>query len=367
MVRNRVRGRQTRRVAKAGGLGLAVFLLTSLISARAQQRTATPAGQPMVASKSTSTPESPSDALKAPIKDYAVSPEDLLDVYVMDVPEVTRAYRVSSNGLLTLPLLPEPITAAGETLDQLSQVIAAKFRDAGMLNNAHVTVSLVETRLHTVVVSGEVKNPQVYPIFGPTRLLDVIVKAGGLADGAGNDAIIMRGDTGARADLEESAQSSAVNPSAQGQTFTVDIRKLVQTGDDTTNVLLYPGDRVTVQRAPLIYILGAVARPGGYVLNAASEQITVLKALAMAGDVTNVAKKSRMTLLRREPAGPAEKRKEIPVNYKAMVKGELADMRLNPDDILYVPESASLKAWHTSVSSAVSIATYGGSALMIYH
>src|SRR5208283_2657899 len=113
-----------------------------------------------------------------------------LDINIMDVPEVSRTYRVSSNGFLTLPLLPEPIPAAGVTLDQLSHLIAAKFHDAGMLNNAQVTVSLRETRFHTVLVSGEVKHSQSYPIYGPTRLLDVLVQAGGLADDASNDAII---------------------------------------------------------------------------------------------------------------------------------------------------------------------------------
>ena len=76
-----------------------------------------------------------------------MSPEDLLDVNVMDVPEVSRTYRVSSNGFLTLPLLPEPIPAAGETLEQLSHLIATKFHDAGMLNNAQVTVSLTRNKV----------------------------------------------------------------------------------------------------------------------------------------------------------------------------------------------------------------------------
>jgi polysaccharide export outer membrane protein len=178
----------------------------------------------------------------------------------------------------------------------------------------------------------------------------------------------MRGEMGARADLEESIRAGAADPSAQGQSFTVDIRKLAQTGDDNkSNILLYPGDRVTVQRAALIYIMGAVNRPGGYVLNAANQQVTVLKALAMAGDVTNVAKKARITILRRELGRPEEKRDDIPVNYKAMVKGQIADMRLEPDDILFVPESGGLKAMRTSINAAVQVATYGGSALMIYH
>ena len=60
---------------------------------------------PVVASKETSTPGVPSEARKSPVGDYTISPDDLLDVNVLDVPEVTRAYRVSSNGFLTLPLL----------------------------------------------------------------------------------------------------------------------------------------------------------------------------------------------------------------------------------------------------------------------
>lgn len=354
-------------VAKVSGLGLAIFLITSLTAVRAQQANPAPAVQPMVAAKDTSLPAAIAAARNAQTAEYTVSPEDLLDVYVMDVPEVSRTYRISSNGFLTLPLLQEPIAAAGETLDQLSRLIATKFRDAGMLNNAHVTVSLKETRLHTVMISGEVKRPQTYPVYGPTRLLDALIQAGGLTDGAGNDAIIMRGEIGARADLAESAQAGVTNPSVRGQTFTLDIRKLVETGDDKTNILLYPGDRVTVQHAQLYYVMGAVNRPGGYVLSEARQQITVLKALAMAGDLTTVAKRKRITLLRLDPAGSAEKREEIPLNYTAMVKGLVADVRMKPDDILFVPESAGLKAWRTSVSSVVSVATSGGAALMIYH
>jgi polysaccharide export outer membrane protein len=295
--------------------------------------------------------------------DYTVSPEDLLDIYLVDVPEVTRTYRVSSNGFLSLPLLPEPIEVAGLTLGELSSLIAKKFREAGMLNNAQVTVSLKETRLHTVIVSGSVKHPEAYPVYGPTRLLDILVQAGGLADDAGNDAIITRGLVGARAQAGEGGQGVEADPSAREQTLTVDVRKLVEAGDDKTNILLYPGDRVTVQRASLVYILGAVARPGGYTLKDPSKQITVLKALAMAGDVTSVAKRKDITVLRMDPATPEGKRQEIPVNIKAMLNGQVADLRLQPDDILFVPESGGLKAMRQAVATGIAV----GSALIIYH
>ncbi len=180
MVSSRVRVKEWRSVAKLSGLGFAIFLLTSLTPAGAQQPANAPAAPSVAPANETNTPVAAANAAETASGDYTVSPEDLLDINVLDVPEVTRNYRVSSNGFLTLPLLPEPIPAAGESLDQLAHIIAAKFHDAGMLNNAQVTVSLIETKLHTVLVSGEVKRPQAYPLFGPTRLLDILVQAGGL-------------------------------------------------------------------------------------------------------------------------------------------------------------------------------------------
>jgi polysaccharide export outer membrane protein len=309
----------------------------------------------------------PVEALGRRAVEYTVSPEDLLDVYLVDVPEVTRTYRVSSNGLLTLPLLPEPIAAAGLSLAELSSLIAKKFHDAGMLNNPQVTVSLRETRLHTVIVSGSVKRPQAYPVYGPTRLLEILIQAGGLADDAGNEAIITRAAAGAHAQAGEGGRGGDPEPSAREQTLTVNVRKLLEAGDDTTNILLYPGDRVTVQRAQLVYVLGAVQHPGGYVLKDPSQQITVLKALAMAGDMTTVARKGRVAVLRKDPVAPDGKRQEIPVDIKAMLRGRIADVRLQAEDILYVPESGGLKAMRQAVATGVAVGSTVATGLIIYH
>lgn len=353
------------RMAKGIGGGLAVLLVVGATSVWPQQRSA--ALMPS-SSKQTNTPVIPS-ATRQPVQnDYIVSPDDLLEVYVFEQPEVSRDYRVSSNGMLTLPLLPEPISAVGLNLSQLSRLIETKFQAAGMLNNPQVTVSLRETKYHSVLVSGEVRTPRSYPVYGPTRLIDLLVDAGGITDAAGDDATITRGDVGAQADLEASAKTGAPNPSANVRSFDLNIRKLMQTGEDkASDILLYPGDRVLVQKAELIYILGAVSRPGGYVLNESRQHLTVLKALAMAGDVSGVAKKSRIIILRHDPGDPEDKRREIPVNYKAVVKGQIADTRLNPDDILFVPESGGVKAWHSTVNTAVGLAAAGGETLMIYH
>jgi polysaccharide export outer membrane protein len=358
---------ENRNLVRACGFGFAIYLLAGMTPGWGQAVNSDPAAQALADSKPLVDATPAPDTHSISVSDYAVSPEDLLEIVVMDVPEVSRTYRVSSNGFLTLPLLSEPVFASGQTLEQLSQLIATKFRDAGMLSNAQVSVSLKETRLHTVLVSGEVKTPGSYPIYGPSRLIEALVKAGGISPAAGDDAIISRGVVGAKADVTESARTGAVNPSANGQSFTLHIRKLVDTGDDTTNILLYPGDRVTIQRAEFIYVMGAVARPGGYVLSDTRQHVTVLKALAMAGDVTNVGKRGRILILRKDPTTQGEKRQEIPVDYTGMVKGKIADIRMVPDDILFVPESGGLKALHAATTAAISVASTGGAALLVYH
>jgi polysaccharide export outer membrane protein len=298
--------------------------------------------------------------------DYTISPEDLLDINVMDVQQVSRTYRVSSNGFLTLPLLSQPLAAAGLTMEQLASLIANKYREAGMLNDAQVTVTLKETRRHTVFVSGAVKHPQGYTIYGPTRLFDLLILAGGPTEDAGDDAVITRGEEGLRADSKEGNQEVKPGSPPKEASFRVEIRQLLQTGEGKSNILLYPGDRVIVSRASLIYVLGAVARPGGYVLSTDRENYTVLKALALAGGLSSVAKEKKITVLRKDPSAPEGKREEISVNFKSIVSGNRNDMKLIPDDILYVPESGLKKGTRTALATALSAGTTIGTGMAIY-
>ena len=112
---------------------------------------------------------------------FLITPDDVLDIVVFDVPQISRQYRVSPNGVIALPLLAGPIVAAGRTPFELSEQIAAELRSSGMVSNPKVTVEVKESRLHSVVVTGAVKRPQIYPVFGRTTLLDVLSQAEGLA------------------------------------------------------------------------------------------------------------------------------------------------------------------------------------------
>ncbi|HUZ46439.1 MAG TPA: polysaccharide biosynthesis/export family protein [Terriglobia bacterium] len=293
--------------------------------------------------------------------EYVIATDDLLEVYVIDVPELSREYLVSPDGTITLPLLSEPIMAAGLSPNQLSAVIAAKLHSAGMVTHADVTVSVKASRGHSIAISGAVRNPQVYPIFGETTLLNVLSQAGGLADDAADTAVVTRGETAMRAiGLQDS--STGAPASSLPTTIKVNLKKLFEDGDPKSNIPIYPGDTVTVQRAGLVYVVGAVNRAGGYTLARSWEDMTVLKVVALAGNVTSTAQRKKAIIIRKDSSAPGG-HEQIPVNLKKILAGRAPDQALEANDILFIPESAGKKALRQGLQTALGV----GSNLLIYH
>jgi len=136
----------------------------------------------------------------------------------------------------------------------------------------------------------------------------------------------------------------------------------METGEPASNVERYPGDRVTVQRAGVVYVVGAVNRPGGFPLRSSEEEMTVLKALALAEDTKSTAQKSKAVIIRKNPQEKNE-REEIAVNLKNVLTGRAPDPRMQASDILFVPDSSGTKALRRAVDSAVYITT----GLIIWH
>ncbi len=259
----------------------------------------------------------------------------------MDVPELSRQYRVSPSGNVDLPLLQNPVTAAGLTPSQLSDVLAQRLRDEGLVTNPHIVVTIISSRLKSVAITGAVKMPQIYPVFGKTTLLDLLSQAQGLADDASNLGVVSRGNIGA---------------TATGQTTqTVDLKKLLQNASPTENIEIYPGDRVTVPHAGIVYVVGAVNKPGGYVMKA-SNGMTVLQALAMAEDAKLNSVKSKAVIIRPDPKAP-EGHEQVPVNLNLVLQGKQPDLVMLADDILYIPESAAKRAFRNVGQAALQAAT----------
>jgi len=281
---------------------------------------------------------------------FVIARDDLLDVNVVGVQELSREYRVDGDGMITLPMLSRPVRAAGSTLDQLSQYIREDLVKAGLLRDPQITVSVKSSPWNTVVLSGAAKKTGVYPVYGHTTLLELLTEAEGLSDDAGNNAIVTR----AEKPLSGVGIGSPARPAdPSSRALTVDVGRLWRNGDAGLDVYLYPGDRVTIERAGIVYVLGAVYRAGGFVLSNDQEHMTVLRALALAGHFTRDAKPSHAVIIRKASSPEADKR-EVPVNLKKILANQAPDQPLLASDILYVPESGARRALETVANTAVS-------------
>ncbi len=295
-------------------------------------------------------------------EDYIIGPDDLLNIYILDVPELSRDYRVSAAGAVTLPVMAKPLNAEGLTLAQFSDQLSRELKTQGLVDDPHVTLSVVQSRLHSVAITGAVRRPQVYPVFSQTTLLDVLSQAEGLADDAGNTAIVRRGDVGMRVSRPANVAHSP-GPVQPEDTLTIDLKQLLESGDPSLNPSIYPGDRITVPRAGVVYVVGAVNKPGGFTMKASTHGMTVLQAIALAENPTSTARRNQTVIIRNDLQAP-DGRKQIPVDLKSILRGKSPDPVLQAEDILFVPDSGGKRAFNRGIESVVEAATglaiYGG-------
>ncbi|HEX6465719.1 MAG TPA: SLBB domain-containing protein, partial [Terriglobales bacterium] len=220
----------------------------------------------------------------------------------------------------------------------------------------HIDISVKESRLHSVSITGSVKSPQIYPVLGRTKLLAVLSQAGGLAEGAGSVVKIARGPLANNILSKTSAAPSGGNSEASSPTITINLNELFAGADPNLNVDIYPGDWITVPPAGVVYVLGAVNRAGGFPLTTSREHMTVLQALALAEDIKGTAKRDHAMIIRRDAALP-NGRQEIAVNLKTIMAGKSPDIPLQVNDILFVPESSGKKVLHRGAEAIIQAAT----------
>jgi polysaccharide export outer membrane protein len=296
--------------------------------------------------------------------DVTIGSGDLLHIDVFDVPELSRDVRVTDTGEISYPLIPERVQVAGLSPFQLERKFEDILAEKGLVSHPQVTVFIKEQFSQPVSVVGAVNHTMVYQITHPTTLLEVLSAAGGVADAAGSVVIVTRPSSSTHREqvVNASAIDSAGDPpgnrtesqTADEQKITIRLQDLLESGDSVYNIPIYGGDTITVPPAGIVYILGfGVAQPGGYVLQGHGEQITVLKALALAHGLTSFAKADSAVIMRTNAATGG--RDQIPVRVKAIEDRKTDDVALNSNDILYIPDSAGKKALAHGASAALGI------------
>jgi polysaccharide biosynthesis/export protein len=266
-----------------------------------------------------------------------IGPGDTLHIQVLDTPELEQHPHVTDSGEIPLIGLGN-VKVAGLTPAAAADEIRQKLISSHYMNHPEVTVTIDQYATQTVSVLGQVKNPGAYTISTGRSILAIIALAGGLTDTADYRMTIQRRD-GSQSPVNYNLSNDAHAAIADA-------------------VTVYPGDTVVVPKAGIAYVLGDVAKPGGFVMQNTHSQLTVIEAVALAGGTPPSAVPSHAKLIRRQAQGGYQ---EIPINFSDMQKGKKPDMQLEPDDIVYIPFSYLKNIASTSsgiVASAASAAIY---------
>lgn len=242
-----------------------------------------------------------------------IGPGDLVHVQVFDAPEFEQHARITDVGELSLSLGGN-VKVAGLTPAQAANAVDDALLRGGYLLKPRATLTVEEYSTQDVSVFGEVHSPGAHAIRTPRSIVDVLTLAGGLTDLADRKVMIQRRGTSERATYFVSNAPDVAMDSA---------------------VIVSPGDTVIVPKAGIVYVLGDVARPGGYTMTNNEGQISVLQLVARAGGTNHSAVPSHAKLYRKDSNGTVEM--DLPLS--AMQKGNRADLLMHPDDIVYVPFS----------------------------
>ena len=322
----------------AGQLLIALCLLGKLAAQTEVQpamttppATVAPSGALSSGSDKTAATESPTLKLR-PDHTTRIGSGDLLHITVFGVPDLTTETRVSGAGTITMPLIGS-VQVAGLTSDQAQQLIATRLRDGGLLRDPQVSVFEKELASGGVAVMGEVQKPGIYTLLGERRLYDAISAAGGTTARAGRAITV-------------------THPAEPDKPIVVDMDYKDPLKSPAGSVEIYPGDTVVVSRAGVVYVVGAVARPAGFVMDN-NGRLTVLQAVALAGGIKATSSLKSTKILRTTPTGVLE----IPIPLNKILEAKAEDTPLQAEDVLFIPTSVGKTVAIQSAQAAVAVAT----------
>ena len=272
-------------------------------------------------------------------QEYRIGAGDLLGVSVFDVPDLSRDARVGNSGYISLPLIPTRIKAAGLSPTQLEEKIAELLVANQLVKEPQVTVFVKEYNSQPVAVMGAVRMPTLFQVTRPTTLLEALSRAGGLAEEAAPKLYIMRQSFAE----EEAPEGEPAAEAAAQERIEIDLQELIKSGDLRYNVAIFGGDTIHVPRAGVVYVVGAVNAPGGFVLKEDRDPMTVVKAIALAGGLKSTAMKSKAVIVKKGGNPEDPKQEEVAIDVGKILARQAPDRPLAANDVLFVPDSAGKK------------------------
>ena len=325
-----------RRLQTVGPLVAIAIALSVNISAIAQS---SPAAQPVQPQMPAVLPDAQFPGMvggaTASASTTMLNSGDLLEVNVFGVPELSQRSRVDVTGQIYLPLLGYQIVG-GMTAGKAQEKLEKALIDGGFVKNPHVSIYVAESS-QGVTAFGEIQKPGMYSPSTVHTLLDLVTVAGGFTPAAGNSAVISHRD---------GTEPTTVTWKAEADKIAA------------LNAPVRQGDTVTVTKAPIVYVVGEVMAPSGFIYDY-NRKLTILQAIAMAHGTTKDASLNGARLVRKSSTGI----QDVQIQLKKIMQAKAPDLELEPDDILFVPTSAGKQAARKTIDTMMSVA---GAAIIRY-
>jgi polysaccharide export outer membrane protein len=280
---------------------------------------------------------------------YTLGPGDQIIVRVLNLEEIdTKPVPIDLKGSINLPVAGR-IQASGLNTEQLEAAIAERLKK--VLVKPDVSVYLAEMRSQPVSLLGQVQTPGVHQLQGQKNLFEVLSLAGGLRQEAGPVINITR-----RLEWGPIPLPGASNDSTgRYSVASVDVKSVMNATNPAENIFVMPNDVISVPKADTIYVIGAVKKPGAYVLGE-HHTLSALQVLALAEGTDKTAATQDAKIMRVLP--DSNDRAEIPVDLRTILSGKTPDVPLTADDILFVPTSKAKAVGYRALEALVQAGTF---------
>lgn len=317
---------------------LFVLLASALLaagcsSARLTRRQAASARAPLAPLLATTPAAGPDPSLRqVPDTPYRLGPGDVLDVELLGDIRLRARTPVGPDGRIYFYLLPG-LDVRGLTLAEVRRRISAGLGEH-LREPPPVSVTLQTAASQRVWLLGRVQQPGSYPLAGPTTLREALAAAGGPA----TTTLATRRGPAEGNGPEESADLGRAFVLRDGRRLPVDFVRLLHEGDANHDIYLREGDLVYLPAVGTgqVHVLGAVNSPRTIEF---SSQLTLVEAVTRAGGpLVRGAHAAQVAVVR----GSLQQPRIGVFDLGAILRGQSADVALEPTDIVFVPDSPHL-------------------------
>jgi polysaccharide export outer membrane protein len=260
---------------------------------------------------------------------YKIGSGDIFDIFVYDEPDLnTEKVVVKTDGTISIKLIGE-VKILESTLTEAKKILEENFKK--FLKYPQISIIPYKLSSSHFTIIGKIKNPGSYPMESKTKVLDALALSGGFTTGIFDD------NTVEMADLEHAFISR------KGTLLPVNFVELVRKGNMLHNVPLIDGDYIYIPSSmnKEVFIIGEVKVPSFY---GYSENLTLMQLIARAGGFINSAS-SQAIIIRGSLRNPIV----YSINTSKILRGQIRDIKIHPEDIVYIPKSFIGK-WNKIIS-----------------